>query len=169
MLFHRSAIAATLLLAVTTSQADSFVGSLDLSGGGAHFGRDNAVGVFEDIYNFTLPTPGYLISASTGTASPDAAHDLDLSNPLITNSAGATIATFAGNRGTDANESYWLPSVLLPADNYKLVISGINSLGQASYSGNLSVSAIPEPASYAMFMAGLALALLMTRRRQRGS
>jgi hypothetical protein len=164
MRYQRSVFTAALVLASAASHADTFIGALDLSAGGAHFGRDNAIGTFEDTYTFTLLAPGYLISSSATSASPSPAHDIDLNNPLIKR-GGLTIATFGGNFGTDANESYTLPSRYLAAGDYQLVISGINSPLQASYSGNLSVSAVPEPKSYAMFIAGLVALLAVSRSR----
>jgi hypothetical protein len=156
MTFSKSAIALSLFLAASASHADSFLGPLDLSGGGAHFGRDNAEGVFQDIYTFTLPAPGYLISASAGSAAPDALHDLDFTRLLITTGAAVTVATFEGNHGTDANEAYWVAPMFLAAGDYRVVIDGVNTPGMASYSGNLAISAVPEPQAYALFLAGLA-------------
>ena len=168
MRLKRTAIAVALALSASASFADSFSGSLDLSTGSVHFGRDDAVSSFEDVYGFVLPEPGYLVSASAGTAAPDAAHDLDFTSILIKDSTGATFATFLGNRGDDANESYWLPSIFMPAGAYSLVVAGINSPGQASYSGNLStaVTAVPEPQTYALMLAGLALVGFMNKRRR---
>jgi PEP-CTERM motif len=168
MLLHRSALAIALLLTANVSHADAFLGSLDFNSGGAYFGRNDAVGIFEDIYAFSLVAPGYLISASVGTASPSPEHDLDLLNPRITTAGGSAIATFEGNRGNDANESYWLTSLFLPEGNYKLIIGGTDSHGQASYAGSMSIaSAVPEPKAYALFLAGLGALLALSRRRRR--
>jgi hypothetical protein len=170
MTLNRTAIAVALALTATAtaSFADSYSGSLDLSTGSVHLGRDDAVASFEDIYSFVLAAPGYLVSSSASTASPDADHDLDFSSLVIKDSADAIFATFSGNGGNDANEIYWLPSTFMPAGAYSLVISGINSPGQASYSGNLSISvaAIPEPETYALMLAGLGLVGFMSKRRR---
>ena len=169
MTLSRSAITLAILMAASTSHADSFMGSLDLSAGSAHFGRDNAVGIFQDGYTFTLAEPGYLLSASAGTAAPDVLNDLDFTSLLITTGAAVTVATFAGNFGTDANEAYWVPSMFLGAGDYRVVIEGINSPGQASYSGNLAISAVPEPQAYALFLAGLAAMGVISGRRRRSA
>jgi hypothetical protein len=48
-----------------------------------------------------------------------------------------------------------------------LTISGVSG-GNGSYAGILNVSAVPEPASYAMLMGGLAMLAYMARRRKQG-
>ena len=80
-----------------------------------------------------------------------------------------TVATFVGNLGDDQNEFYSLPATLLGAGNYQLLIRGINSPSQASYSGNLAISVaptgLPEPGTLSLMLASLGAAVLVTRRR----
>ena len=79
-----------------------------------------------------------------------------------------TVATYVGNLGTDDNEFYSLTKTLLAAGNYQLVISGVNSAAQASYSGNLAVAvapAVPEPSTYALLLGGIGAIGLFVRRR----
>jgi hypothetical protein len=100
-----------------------------------------------------------------GSASPDSDHDLDFTSLVINDSSNNLVATFQGNRGTDDNESYFLPTMTLPAGAYTLQITGVNSPGQAAYSGNISIAAIPEPETYVMMLAGLMAVGFVARRR----
>jgi hypothetical protein len=52
---------------------------------------------------------------------------------------------------------------------YTLTLTGTNSAGIASYGGNLAVmpiSAVPEPASFALMLAGASVVLFLARRRR---
>ena len=80
-------------------------------------------------------------------------------------SASVTVATFGDNFGNDANEFYALPQTLLSAGTYQIVVSGVNSPSQASCSGTVAVTAVPEPATGAMLLAGLGMVGFMLRRR----
>ena len=55
--------------------------------------------------------------------------------------------------------------------NYSLNIAGykINSSKSASYTGNIAISAVPEPETYAMILAGLGLIGFSIRRRRTGT
>ena len=85
---------------------------------------------------------------------------------MIKNDADVTLATYAGNLGADENEFYSLTKTLLAAGNYRLIVSGINSASQASYSGNLAIApAVPEPSTYALLLGGIGAIGLLVRRR----
>jgi len=49
---------------------------------------------------------------------------------------------------------------------YQLLIAGTKDLAGASYAGNISVSPVPEPETYAMLLVGLGLIGFMTSRRK---
>jgi len=154
-----------LAVAASTSFADTFTTPLDVSAGNAHFGRDNAVGDFVDTYSFSLAGSTYLLNAVAGsTKSGD--QNLDFTSVLIKYAAGPTVAYFDGNLGTDDVEVYALTNLMLDPGNYELVLSGSNSPTQASYSGNLALSAVPEPETYAMMLAGLSAIGFLARRRK---
>lgn len=161
-------VATALAVASSASMADAVVSMLDLSNGNARFGRDNAVGSFMDTYTFSLASSAYLVSATASSAA-SGSQDLDYSSLQIADALSSTVATFVGNLGDDQNEFYSLPATLLAAGNYQLLIRGINSPSQASYSGNLAISVaptgLPEPGSLSLMLASLGAAVLVTRRR----
>ena len=166
MTLKKVLIATALAVAASSSFADAVVSMLDLSSGNARFGRDNAVGSFVDSYTFTLANSAYLLS-STASSAASGSQDLDYSSLQITDAFSSVIATYAGNLGDDQNEFYSLGATLLAAGNYQLVVRGVNSASQASYSGNLAISAaqsaVPEPGSLALLLAGLGAAFVSRR------
>lgn len=135
MKFAKIFTAAVLAVAASASFADSVTTAIDLSDGNARFGRDNAIGSFTDIYTFTLANTSYLLSATASTAA-SGPQDLDCSSLVIEDAANSVVATFAGNLANNATEFYALSGTLLVAGDYRLIIRGISSPMQASYSGN---------------------------------
>ena len=165
MKLTHSLAAIALAVSASSSFADTFASSLNLSAGNTRFGRDDAVGSFVDTYDFTLIGMSYLIS-STASSAAVGDQDLDFTSLVIKNDADAIVATYAGNLGSDDNEFYSLTKTLLSAGHYRLVISGVNSPSQASYSGNLAVAAaVPEPSTYALLLGGIGAIGLCVRRR----
>ena len=161
----RRLTALTLLaLASGASFADNTTTPLDLSTGNATFGRNNAIGSFIDTFTFSLATSSFLTSSASSSAS--GTQDLDFTSIVVQNAASVTLATFAGNFGNDANEFYALSQIQLAAGAYQIVVSGVNSATQASYSGTLAVTQVPEPATGAMIAAGLGIVGFMMRRRR---
>ena len=160
-----SLAAIALAVGASASFADTFASGLNLNAGNTRFGRDDAVGSFVDTYNFTLAGTSYLIS-STASSAAVGDQDLDFTSLVIKNDADVTLATYAGNLGTDENEFCSLTKTLLAAGNYRLIVSGINSASQASYSGNLAIApAVPEPSTYALLLGGIGAIGLLVRRR----
>ena len=165
MKLTHSLAAIALAISASSSFADTFASGLDLSAGNTRFGRDDAVGSFVDTYDFTLVGSSYLIS-STASSAAVGDQDLDFTSLVIRNDADVIVATYAGNLGSDDNEFYSLTKTLLAAGNYRLVVSGINSASQASYSGNLAIAAaVPEPSTYALLLGGIGAIGLFVRRR----
>ena len=160
-------VATSLAFAASASMADAVVSMIDLSNGDGRFGRNNAVGSFTDTYTFTLPFTALLVSSTTGGAASGNPH-LEFTSLQITDALSNVLATFAGSLGDDQHKFYSLRPTWFAAGNYRLLIRGVNSPVQASYSGNLAISAapnaVPEPGMLALLLAGLSGAALWSRR-----
>jgi hypothetical protein len=71
--------------------------------------------------------------------------------------------------GLVTTETVVLNPVVLSAGTYTLQIKGtVTGTGGGSYAGVLNLSPVPEVESYAMFLAGLGLMGVMSRRRKLG-
>lgn len=162
----RHAFAFSLLATASSAGfADTFTAPIDLSSGNASFGRNNAIGSFVDTFTFTLAGSSWFFTSSASTSS-SGTQDLDFTSLTILNAANAVVATYAGNLGNDANEFFALPQIQLAAGAYQIVVTGVNSATQASYSGTAAITAVPEPTTGAMVLAGLgAIGFLVRRRR----
>lgn len=147
-------LASTLLLACAAGSAladdqtatfSGLVASFDSVGTTLAGGNDVITfdGLASGIYDFTLTLSGQYMS---------------LSSAMLNGVAGTVTNmgkwSFAGIDGTETT-----PLVL--------TLTGTTSKASALYSGELSVAAVPEPETYAMFIAGLgALGFMARRRRQ---
>ncbi len=147
--------------------APGLIGSMDNSIAtllGAHPGSSDP---FFDAFVFDVASPG----VAGGTI------DMTLLNSLgVAVSDQATIAGifFIDGGGSvfaqdiDASDGFSLTS-LLPAGTFGFAVAGIGGDGQGLYSGSLlSINpAVPEPASYALMLGGLALMAGLARRQRK--
>jgi hypothetical protein len=165
MNLHRAFVYSLLATASTAAFADTVNLPLDLTTGNASFGRNNAVGSFTDTYTFTLASSSWFLTSSASTSA-SGSQDLTFSSLTVLDATNGVVATFAGNLGNGANEFYALPQTLLPTGTYQLVVTGVNSPTQASYSGTMAVTAVPEPTTGAMVLAGLGVVTFLSRFRR---
>lgn len=142
-----------------------------------YVGTNNPLpGAFTDRWNFTFPSTGALASSNTisltlGDSVSITGLGLRLfsltgspaSNGSLT---GLTLGTLLGT-GTSTSAGVTLNNVALtPGQRYAYVVSGTDT-GAAGgfYSFTASASPVPEPETYALFLAGLAAVGFVARRR----
>lgn len=140
--------------------------TITLTTGSNYFGHTFAGGIgdtFSDRYNFTtsgLSDFGSLISAF----SPTMVDDIKITGLWLYNSANLSLG---GTKVLDGQVDLWkLATTHLVADSYYLLVSGeLLSAAPSSYAGTLTVTAVPEPETYGMLLAGLGLVGYLARRR----
>lgn len=161
---------AVALLAVlgVAAQAHATINNMGTLGVGDHYlsGSETgyvtvAPGSFEDVFNFHLAA----ISGLDGSAG-----TVNLGKFKILNSTFGYDLFAAGNTTSIAHGNGDDGFVLsgLSAGDYQLKVFGkATGTNGGHYNGLLTVSAVPEPESYAMFLAGLGLMAAVARRRSK--
>jgi hypothetical protein len=135
------------------------------------FGLVPVFGPFTDSFTFSLPPNGGSgYSVANFTLLPGlyntALTTLSLwSNPdgVVWNGDEILIGTSSAPGGSMVG----LVQSAQPAGNYALTVMGVaNGTSGGIYTGAISVTAVPEPETYAMMLAGLAALGFLARRRQ---
>ena len=167
-LLPMAAVAATLAAVATPAQA---VETITISGPSGTYGNDQVtcgVGItscaFTNTFNFLTPT-GFNLANATISTSALGTSNIDFSSVMLNGMAFTLSPTGTFEFGSLAN------SPLTPGANNVLSVMGQNN-GDGAFSGTLTfgaVSAVPEPATWAMMLLGFGAAGFATRRSRRRS
>lgn len=165
-------IAAALIIALGAGGAQAMAPSnvIDLGDLGTTpiSGVRTVTGTFSEIFNFDVVDPYNWVGGNIG--------NLPVSffnNTYLFNITGLSVTFFdaadAGGSsfGSLIGESYYAPTGLLPAGDYSFMVSGTATGSSGGIYSYVAVAqAIPEPETYALFLAGLGLLGAIARRRR---
>lgn len=131
----------------------------------AIFGNDNVVtSTFSDAFTVTLP-----FDVADGGASVISGFNLSGFNVFIDSFSlvNVTASTLVSS-GIAGSNAFFSFGPLNVADSYQLLVEGhmIGANNSGSYSGNLQISPVPEPETYAMLFVGLGLLGLSLFRKE---
>lgn len=120
---------------------------------------------FADKYTFTLATPFDASGLMTSVLLSN--KGLVITGFDLYQSGGSLVAKGALNDIFDDWEQGWMftSASTLAAGAYYVQVSGYATAVSGSYSGNVAVRAVPEPASLALMLGGIGMMGLVLRRR----
>lgn len=152
----------SLAVGVTLGSFGTFAEAvpLDISSGSAGFVSTPAL-TFSDVYTFTLPVATTLTGIVTSVV--NGGQDVDFTSITLTGPTGPFSFALAN---PDPFEIWTVTTPLLAAGGYTLTLVGSNSPSIGTYSGNIAVSAVPEPETYALMLAGLGIVGFVAARRR---
>jgi hypothetical protein len=144
--------------ASSTAFANDVSGSPAFTGLTSAFSALHTAGAFTDTFTFTLP--GITAASTSVTTIGMGVADIDFASATL-NGQPLVLTTDAGG----FIEVLFTPFDYAVSGPLTLIIKG-TSAANASYSGTLNVTAVPEPESYALLLAGLGVLGFVARRRR---
>ena len=158
-MFTKSLVLAVALTAnANMAFANDVIDAPAFTGLTSTFSALHTTGSFTDTFTFTQPG---ITSASVSVVTIGAGvADIDFISAML-NGQPLTLTTDAGG----FVELMYTPSSLALTGPLTLTIKGTSG-SNASYSGTLNVTAVPEPESYALLLAGLGVLGFVARRRR---
>ena len=159
MNFKQIAVVAALALSSTGALADIF--NVNVINGTASFNHSNVVaGEFQDVWNFNIAG---LVTADGILSNFSFRPNQDIDFGVVTLNGVELTVTNTVDAGGNLSLAKLFPANFVGP--LQLVVN-FTSGGNGSYSGNINVTAVPEPETYALMLAGLGLVGFMARRRK---
>lgn len=171
----QSMIAASLALGLAVGSGATQAATYALGSNGSFSAVFDTASSVEDYITFTLPSlsdtggeygfygsytyKGEIIKTVGGWSWPS------FSLYSGTPGSGTAVALNIGDSSVTSNYNYTFSAAGLSAGTYYLKLTGTTWGTNASYAGYLNITPVPEPESYAMFLAGLGLMGAVARRR----
>lgn len=151
--------ATAALAALTMTPAANAATTIVLTGSPLSGSFGNTVaGSFSDVYEFTLSNPGY----ASGSVTSISFAGLGEAGDISFDSISINDTFFFTPMSSGVNEWHLLTPAVLLSGATQLVGTAI---GTGSYGGQLNVAAVPEPATWAMMVVGIAAVGMTMRRR----
>lgn len=133
---------------------------------GASFGAGNMGNTFSDQYTFSMTGVNFVDTLVASIAHSDLV-GLAITGYDLYDSANNLVATGVQN-STGMVDLWTMSTAGLAAGDYYVQVSGsLVSNTSGSYAGNLNITLVPEPQTYAMLLAGLGLVGVAARRTKR--
>lgn len=159
-LMRAAAVTAALMLSMASASAATTI-SLTEGPPGQYTGGWNVThsGAFTDTYYFLPQLPSSIVSSVLSTIGFTATEDINFTSVTL----NGHLLTLASDGQADfayTSAPLWLSGPLT------LVVAGTSG-SNASYSGTINMTVVPEPDTIALLVGGLGLVGLVARRRQK--
>nr|WP_316642339.1 FxDxF family PEP-CTERM protein [uncultured Roseateles sp.] len=158
MFIKKLALAAAIVATSGTAFANDVVAAPSFTGLTATFAALHSAGAFMDMFTFTMP--GITAANVSITTIGAGVADIDFTSATL-NGIPVALTTDAGGYV----ELLYTPSDYALTGPLTLIVKGTSG-ANASYSGTLNVTAVPEPETVALMLAGLGVMGFVARRRR---